>query len=89
MYLNGVSKATVIKAYKAALISGSLIQGLKDPGDGSPRSAYDSLVRGVTDCDPMLRFTRVCKIYSYYEVNQLSLVNLIFCVKISISRRER
>lgn len=48
----GVNKADVEKLHKAGLIAGDLIRGVNDPGDGSPSSLYDLLVRGVTDCDP-------------------------------------
>jgi len=47
----GVSNAQAEKAYKSALMAADLISGIKDPGDGSPSSAYDALFRGITDCD--------------------------------------
>lgn len=47
----GVSRASIEKAYKVLLTAGYLIAGRKDPKDGTPRSAYDNLVRKVSDCD--------------------------------------
>ena len=38
-------------AFKASAISSKLTEGTRNPGDGTPRSLYDVLVRKVTDCD--------------------------------------
>ncbi|WP_445612988.1 copper amine oxidase N-terminal domain-containing protein [Geobacillus sp. YF-1] len=47
----GVSKEGVIRAWKTGFLAGTLASGTVDPGDGKPRSAYDNLVRRVSDCD--------------------------------------
>lgn len=52
LFKAGVSKEMAAKAFMADEISKGLMKGAYDPGDGSPRSAYDSLVRGLQDCDP-------------------------------------
>jgi len=46
-----VPEDVILKAYQAASLSADLLRGIEDPRDGSPRSAYDALFRGVTDCD--------------------------------------
>jgi hypothetical protein len=46
----GLSNVDVVKAYKTSLIS-ALLLGSDNPGDGSPKSAYDILVRHLGDCD--------------------------------------
>lgn len=48
---DGVSADIILKAYQAAFLSSDLLEGVKDPRDSSPRSAYDALFRGVSDCD--------------------------------------
>lgn len=50
LFNNGVSKEEVIKLARLWTLAVRLSQG-NDPRDGSPRSAYDALVRGVRDCD--------------------------------------
>ncbi|MCZ8533539.1 hypothetical protein [Psychrobacillus psychrodurans] len=49
---NGVSKADILKLVTSADVDGTLREGAKDPKDGSPRSAYDAMFRGLDDCDP-------------------------------------
>ncbi|MGM0805751.1 MAG: copper amine oxidase N-terminal domain-containing protein [Bacillota bacterium] len=47
-----VKKEEILKAHNAIYLTLSTYNNnAKDPGDMSPRSAYDELVRGVTDCD--------------------------------------
>lgn len=48
----GATNKQVIDMVKAETIAASLMRGIHDPLDGSPRSAYDALVLGVADCDP-------------------------------------
>ena len=50
---NGVSRAEIITLIQAGDVSSNLLSGTKDPLDGSPRSAYDAIVRKVSDCDPI------------------------------------
>lgn len=47
----GISKDTIEKVYKVSMVAYSLKEGAKDPQNGTPKSAYDALVRGITDCD--------------------------------------
>ncbi|CAM4415442.1 copper amine oxidase N-terminal domain-containing protein [Paenibacillus alkaliterrae] len=49
----GVSKEEIVKVDTIASIAYDLLRGVPDPKDGSPRSAYDALVRSprMTDCD--------------------------------------
>ncbi|OMF88760.1 copper amine oxidase N-terminal domain-containing protein [Paenibacillus sp. FSL R7-0337] len=47
----GVSSDEIIKAYKIMIVAGELIKGKKDPMDGSPSSIFDTLIRGISDCD--------------------------------------
>lgn len=47
----GVSKEKIEHVYKTMLLAWDLAEGKSNPGDGSPKSAYDNLVRGVSDCD--------------------------------------
>lgn len=48
----GVAKSDIIKLYNLSLIPAELDNGSVDPKDGSPSSAYDTIFRKVTDCDP-------------------------------------
>lgn len=48
---NGVSAEEIEKAYKVGRIARKLLRGISNPGDASPRSAYDALVKRVSDCD--------------------------------------
>ncbi|WP_052770155.1 copper amine oxidase N-terminal domain-containing protein [Paenibacillus sp. IHB B 3415] len=48
---SGVSKEKIEHVYKTMLLAWDLAEGKSNPGDGSPKSAYDNLVRGVSDCD--------------------------------------
>lgn len=45
-----VSKAEIAKVYKTSLIAANLLKGVKAES-GPPQSAYDALIRKVTDCD--------------------------------------
>lgn len=46
-----VSKEDIRKVYKVKAIANSLLQGTTDPRTGKPESAYDALVKKVSDCD--------------------------------------
>lgn len=48
-----VGKEQLVELIKLAEIAGNLIQDKHNPLTGTPRSAYDLLVRGLTDCDPV------------------------------------
>jgi len=65
----GASNDMILKLIEAETISASLLQGLADPLDGSPRSAYDALVRKVADCDPQAHVRTL--IFDIYGFNTL------------------
>ncbi|MGE7662656.1 copper amine oxidase N-terminal domain-containing protein [Peribacillus sp. NPDC097197] len=48
---NNVSVKEIEKAYKTMSVALDLSSNKKDPGTGAPRSAYDNLFRGLSDCD--------------------------------------
>lgn len=48
---NGVSAAKAEEAYKVGRIASILVEGVSNPGDGTPSSAYDALVAKKSDCD--------------------------------------
>lgn len=47
----GVSKEEIVKVKTLSSIAYDIKDGATDPRDGTPRSAYDALVKRVTDCD--------------------------------------
>lgn len=49
----GFSKETIIELHKGSIVATYLLAGKTDPKDGSPSSAYDALVNGLSDCDPI------------------------------------
>ncbi|WP_427392314.1 CAP domain-containing protein [Geobacillus icigianus] len=49
----GVSKEEIKKIYKVRMIASTFLSNAKDPRDGKPQSAYETLVKKVTDCDAM------------------------------------
>lgn len=65
----GADNATILKLIEAETISAGLLQGIHDPLDGTPRSAYDALVRKVADCDPQAHVTTL--IFDIYGFNTL------------------
>ncbi|MGB2872247.1 hypothetical protein [Psychrobacillus psychrotolerans] len=50
---NGVSKADILKLVEGADVAGRLLEGTKDPLNGTPRSAYDAIFKKLADCDPI------------------------------------
>lgn len=48
----GVSGSEALNIIKLNSIATTLNSGVSDPLDGSPRSAYDAMVRKISDCDP-------------------------------------